>query len=75
MKCDECRERLIEYLEGLPDPEARSAFERHLAECSECRVRGGRISEAPGPTDGMRKIGIGQIVENAVMDRILCRDF
>ena len=60
MKCDECRERLIEYVEGT-GPWSQVHFRTASGRMFRVSGPGGRISEAPGPTDRMRKIEMCQI--------------
>lgn len=37
MNCNECKDLLIEYAEGLLDGHPKESVERHLEECPECR--------------------------------------
>ena len=37
MNCDEIREKLIDYPDGVPDPGELEALEEHLAVCPSCR--------------------------------------
>ena len=37
MNCQECRERLAAYLEGLLDVTCQSQIDSHVAECAACQ--------------------------------------
>ena len=43
MNCNECKDLLIEYAEGLLDGHPKESVERHLEKCPECRKEAGNI--------------------------------
>ena len=56
MNCEECREELAAYLEGLLDEASRSRIESHLAECSACRAE---LQEVRQLTAQLARDGLG----------------
>lgn len=71
MSCQECREELAAYLEGLLDETCRNRIEAHLAECSDCRVEHTAVQELMVhlTRDGLDMSPVS--LEATVMDRIL----
>ncbi len=72
MNCQECRDELAAYLEGLLDETRRSQIEAHMAECSACQTE---LQEVRELTARLARDGLAArppvSLENAVMDRIL----
>jgi outer membrane lipoprotein-sorting protein len=71
MKCQQCRDELAAYLEGLLDEMSQRRIESHLAECSACTAE---IDEVRQLTVHLARDGLVAppvSLETAVMDRIL----
>ena len=71
MNCQECRDELAAYLEGLLDKTCQSRMDGHLAECTACQAE---LREMRELTDRLTRDGLGVppvSLETAVMDRIL----
>jgi len=71
MNCQECREELAAYLEGLLDETCQSRMDGHLAECTACQAE---LRELRELTDRLTRDGLAVpdvSLETAVMDRIL----
>ena len=37
MKCDECKNKLIDYIEDLLEEEKSQQCQKHIAQCSSCK--------------------------------------
>ena len=71
MNCQECREELAAYIEGLLDETHQSQMEAHMAECSNCQAE---LEEVRELTVRLAREGLAAppvSLETAVMDRIL----
>lgn len=71
MNCQECREELAAYLEGLLDETCQSRMDGHLAECTACQAE---LREVRELTDRLTRDGLAVppvSLEATVMDRIL----
>jgi hypothetical protein len=71
MKCSECKDLLIEYIEDLLDAPRKANIERHLEECPMCRKEAENIQALE---DRLREnsLAAGSIrLEDRVMDQIL----
>jgi hypothetical protein len=70
MNCNECKDLLIEFSEGLLDAHPKESIERHLEECPECRKEAANIrllqDRLLKNSQGSRFIDL----EDRVMDRI-----
>ena len=71
MNCQECREELAAYLEGLLDETCQSRMDGHLAECTACQAELREVRELMVrlTRDGLAVPPVS--LETAVMDRIL----
>ena len=71
MNCQECREELAAYLEGLLDETSQRRMDGHLAECTACQaeLRDVRKLTVRLARDGLAVPPVS--LETAVMDRIL----
>lgn len=71
MNCDQCRELLADFLEGLLDEEAQRRLEMHLADCPTCRAE---LAEVWQLSAHLARTGLSVpplSLEAAVMDRIV----
>jgi hypothetical protein len=71
MNCQECREGLAAYLEGLLDATCQSQIDLHVAECAACQSE---LREVRELTVRLTRAGIATpdvSLETAVMDRIV----
>ena len=71
MNCQECRDELAAYVEGLLDEATQSRMDSHLAECSACLTE---LQEVRQLTVHLARDGLAAppvSLETAVMDRIL----
>jgi outer membrane lipoprotein-sorting protein len=71
MNCAECKEKLVEYIEGLLDQQQQQQLTAHIENCPQCRMEldaftalGQRITSDAKHTQSMD-------VENAVFNRII----
>ena len=78
MNCEECREELAAYLEGLLDETRQAEIDSHLAGCCSCQaeleeVRQLTVRLAAQQRDRVSdsRVGWDVVLETAVMDRIL----
>ncbi len=71
MNCQECRDELAAYLEGLLDETCQNRMDAHLAECAACQTELHELRELTLrlACDGLDAPPIS--LETAVMDRIL----
>ena len=71
MNCQECREELAAYIEGLLDKTRQDQFETHLAECSTCQTELQSVRELMVHLthDGLAASPVS--LASAVMDRII----
>ena len=71
MNCQECREAVTAYLEGLLDATCQSRIDLHLAECAACQAELQEVRELTVrlTPDGADEPEVS--LETAVMDRIL----
>jgi hypothetical protein len=70
MNCQECREELAAYLEGLLVETCRGQFEAHLAECPHCRIELAAVRELTVRLAGDGLAASPVSLASAVMDRI-----
>lgn len=72
MNCTECKERLVEYIEGLLSETQRQIVEEHLGVCRECRDELAELRELGerlnSDSDNRRRTNL----EDVVFDRIIC---
>jgi outer membrane lipoprotein-sorting protein len=72
MRCDECREKLVEYIEGLlPDQETQQ-IKSHLGQCSRCRTELDQLTALGQRLMSDAKNRQSADVENRVVNRIIC---
>lgn len=72
MRCDECREKLVDYIEGLlPDQETQQ-FQSHLRQCSQCRTELDQLTALGQRLTSDAKNRQLADVENRVVNRIIC---
>ena len=71
MNCQECREELAAYIEGLLDETCKSRMDGHMAECTACQaeLREVRKLTVQLTRDGLAVSPVS--LETAIMDRIL----
>ena len=71
MNCQECRDQMAAYLEGLLDETGRRGMEGHLAECTACQTELNEVRELTVRLagDGVARSPVS--LEGVVMDRIL----
>ncbi|MBN2296481.1 MAG: zf-HC2 domain-containing protein [Pirellulales bacterium] len=71
MKCQECREELAAYIEGLLDETRQNRMDSHMAECTGCQAE---LQQTRELTDRLTREGLAVspvCMQTAVMDRIL----
>jgi len=72
MRCDECREKLVDYIEGfLPEQEAQQ-LQSHLGQCSQCRTELDQLTALGQRLTSDAKNRQSADVENRVINRIIC---
>lgn len=71
MKCQEYREEMVDYLEGLLDGTARNWMDAHVAECPSCKAELNALQELTARLTRNSLAVSAVSLEAAVMDRIL----
>ena len=71
MNCQECRDELAAYIEGLLDETQRNQMEAHMAECSNCQRELQEVRELMARLAREAIAAPPVSLENAVMERII----
>jgi hypothetical protein len=71
MNCTDCREKLVEYIEGLLPESQRQMIEEHLKECTQCQAGLTELKELSARLTSDSKTWQQTTLEDAVFNRII----
>ena len=71
MNCTDCKEKLVQYIEGLLPGSQRQIVEEHLKHCRQCRAELAQLKELSERLTSDAEIWQQTDLEDAVFDRII----